>query len=91
LKTLGAKRPVLTTILFAEYGILGILAGIIGAGFATLLSYSVSKYILNIDWEFDFGLLLTGVFVTAVLVMFVGALASFDVLFRKPLNTLRSQ
>ena len=91
LKTLGAKRPVLATILFAEYGILGILAGIIGAGFAALLSYTVSKYILNIDWQFDFVLLLIGVFVTAILVMIVGALASFDVLFRKPLNTLRSQ
>ena len=91
LKTLGAKRPVLATILFAEYGILGILAGIIGAGFATLLSYAVSKYILNIDWQFDFVLFLIGVFVTAILVMIVGALASFDVLFRKPLNTLRSQ
>lgn len=91
LKTLGAKRPVLTTILFAEYGILGLLAGIIGAFFAALLSYAVSKYILNIDWEFDFLLLLVGVFITAILVMTVGALASFDVLFRKPLNTLRSQ
>lgn len=91
LKTLGAKRPVLTTILFAEYGILGILAGIIGASFAALLSFAVSKYILNIEWEFDFVLLLLGVFITAILVMLVGALASFDVLFRKPLNTLRSQ
>lgn len=91
LKTLGAKRPILTTILFAEYGILGILAGIIGAGFATLLSFAVSKYILSIEWQFDFVLVLLGVFITAILVMFVGALASFDVLFRKPLNTLRSQ
>ncbi|MGI9056209.1 MAG: ABC transporter permease [Pyrinomonadaceae bacterium] len=91
LKTLGAKRPVLATILFAEYGILGILAGIIGAGFAALLSFAVSKYILNIDWQFDFILLLIGIFVTAILVMIVGALASFDVLFRKPLNTLRLQ
>ena len=91
LKTLGAKRPVLATILFAEYGILGVLAGIIGASFAALLSYAVSKYILNIDWEFDFVLLLLGVLFTAILVMIVGALASFDVLFRKPLNTLRSQ
>lgn len=91
LKTLGAKRPVLTTILFAEYGILGILAGIIGASFAALLSFAVSKYILNIEWEFDFVMFLLGVFITAILVMFVGALASFDVLFRKPLNTLRSQ
>ena len=91
LKTLGAKRPVLATILFAEYGLLGLLAGIIGAGFAALLSFAVSKYILNISWEFDLVLFLLGIFITAILVMIVGALASFDVLFRKPLNTLRSQ
>ncbi|MCA1624419.1 MAG: FtsX-like permease family protein, partial [Acidobacteria bacterium] len=91
LKTLGAKRLTLTAILFAEYGLLGVLAGIIGAGFAEILSFAVSKYILNIEWEFDFGLTILGVFVTAVLVMLVGAIASFDVLFRKPLATLRSQ
>ena len=47
LKTLGAKRKTLATILFAEYGLLGFLAGIIGAGFAVLLSFAVSKYILR--------------------------------------------
>ena len=90
LKTLGAKRKTLAAILLAEYGILGILAGIIGAGFATLLSYAVSRYILDINWEFDIILLILGVVITAVLVMAVGAIASFDVLFRKPLATLRS-
>jgi putative ABC transport system permease protein len=91
LKTLGAKRQTLAAILFAEYGLLGVLAGIIGTGFATILSFAVSKYILKIDWEFDFVLLILGVSITAVLVMLVGAIASFDVLFRKPLATLRSQ
>jgi putative ABC transport system permease protein len=91
LKTLGARRLTLTAILFAEYGLLGVLAGIIGAGFATALSYSVAKYIFEIDWEFDFGLMILGVLITAVLVTSVGAIASFDVLFRKPLATLRSQ
>ena len=90
LKTLGAKRPTLAAILLAEYGILGVLAGIIGATFATLLSFAVSRYILNIDWEFDFSLIILGVLITTVLVMAVGAIASFDVLFRKPLSTLRS-
>ena len=37
LKTLGAKRPTLLVILLAEYGILGFLAGIIGAVFAAVL------------------------------------------------------
>ena len=91
LKTLGAKRLTLATILFAEYGLLGLLAGIIGAGFAVLLSFAVSKYIFDISWEFDLNLTLLGVLTTAFLVTIVGAIASFDVLFRKPLATLRSQ
>ncbi len=91
LKTLGAKRGTLTAILFAEYGILGVMAGIIGAGFATALSFAVSRYVLEIEWEFNLTLTLLGVLITAALVMIVGAIASFDVLFRKPLATLRSQ
>ncbi|CAN5482418.1 ABC transporter permease [soil metagenome] len=91
LKTLGAKRLTLATILFVEYGLLGVLAGIIGATFATALSFAVSKYIFEIDWEFNLHLILSGILITAVLVTVVGVLASFDVLFRKPLATLRSQ
>jgi putative ABC transport system permease protein len=91
LKTLGAKRATLAAILLAEYGLLGVLAGIIGAGFASILSFVASKYIFDIQWEFDAGLAAAGVLITALLVMTVGAIASFDVLFRKPLAILRSQ
>ena len=91
LKTLGAKRLTLATILFAEYGLLGLLAGIIGAVFGTALSFAVAKYIFKIEWEFDLVLTILGVLITAALVTTVGAIASFDVLFRKPLATLRSQ
>lgn len=91
LKTLGARRVTLATILFAEYGLLGMLAGLIGAIFATAMSYAVSRFLFDIAWEFDFLLSLAGVLVTAAIVTIVGALASFDVLFRKPLGTLRGQ
>ncbi|HUR97963.1 MAG TPA: FtsX-like permease family protein [Pyrinomonadaceae bacterium] len=91
LKTLGARRPTLTAILFAEYGLLGLLSGLIGAFFATVLSYAVSHYLLKITWEFEPSLSFGGILVTALIVMIVGAAASFDVLFRKPLSTLRSQ
>jgi putative ABC transport system permease protein len=91
LKTLGAKRLTLTTILIAEYGLLGILAGIIGASFAVALSFAVSKFLFDIQWEFDLLLTVLGILITTILVTVVGALASFDVLFRKPLATLRSQ
>lgn len=91
LKTLGAKRLTLAAILFAEYGLLGTLAGIIGAGFATLLSFAAARYVFDIEWEFDVWLTVLGVLITAALVMVVGAISSFDVLFRKPLAILRSQ
>jgi hypothetical protein len=40
---------------------------------------------------FDPWLTAAGMLVTAAIVTAVGALASFDVLFRRPLSTLRSQ
>jgi putative ABC transport system permease protein len=91
LKTLGAKRAGLLTILMTEYAILGFLAGLIAAFFAVLLSFVVTRYILEVNWEFDVWLMIFGVLITTVLVTIVGTLASFSVLFKKPLAVLRSQ
>lgn len=91
MKTLGARRRTLAAILVAEYGILGLLAGTIGAFFATLLSFAVSRFLLELEWEFEPTLMLSGIVITAVAVLIVGLFSSFDVLFRKPLGTLRSQ
>lgn len=91
LKTLGANRRTLATILLAEYGLLGFLAGLIATGFALVLSFAVTRFLMEIDWQFDPVVSVAGVVVTTLLVTVVGAAASFDVLFRKPLATLRSQ
>jgi putative ABC transport system permease protein len=91
LKTLGARRPTLAAILLTEYGLLGLLSGLIGTLFAIALSYVVSRFLLDIEWAFDPALAIEGVVITTLLVMLVGAAASFDVLFRKPLATLRGQ
>jgi len=91
LKTLGARRRTLAGILFAEYGLLGFLAGLIGVIFASALSYAVSRYVLDIPWELDVTLIAIGISATVILVSIVGLASSFDVLFRKPLGTLRSK
>jgi putative ABC transport system permease protein len=91
LKTLGAKRKLLTGILVSEYIILGSLAGLIGSAFAAAMSYAACTYILNIDWSPEPLMVIIGIVATALIVLTVGLLASFDVLFRKPLATLRSQ
>jgi predicted lysophospholipase L1 biosynthesis ABC-type transport system permease subunit len=67
------------------------LSGLIGAVFAAILSFVVSHYVLDIEWTFDPVLLVSGIAVTTLLVTAVGVTASFDVLFKKPLATLRSK
>ena len=88
---MGAKRGTLLAILLTEYGLLGILAGLVGVSAAVALSYFVAKYVFNIAWRFNLNLTLLGLAVTILLVMIVGAVSSFDVLLRKPLATLRLQ
>jgi putative ABC transport system permease protein len=91
LKTLGANRRTLTGMLIAEYLLLGILAGVIGATFATALSFVVSRYLMNIEWHFQPVVVVVGIAATMLVVTAVGVIGSFDVLFRRPLATLRSQ
>jgi putative ABC transport system permease protein len=91
LKTLGARRRTLAAILVAEYSLLGLLSGLIATTFAITLSYAVSRFLMNVSWEFDPLLTVAGVSITTLLVTTVGVLASFAVLFKKPLATLRSQ
>ncbi len=91
LKTLGAKRRTLAAIIVAEYGLLGLLAGLIASAFSMLLSFLVSVYLMNINWELDLTVPGVGIVATTMLVAVVGTAASFDVLFRRPLATLRSQ
>ncbi len=91
LKTLGAKRKVLLAMLFIEYGLLGLVAGLVGALASTALSYSVARFILEIPWTFSAVQTLTGITLTVVLVTIVGLSSSLNVLTRKPLAILRAQ
>ncbi|HEV2915832.1 MAG TPA: FtsX-like permease family protein [Pyrinomonadaceae bacterium] len=91
LKTLGAKRKVLLVILFVEYGLLGLVAGIVGALAALALSYAVTRFIFEIPWDFSLTVILAGIAATIALVTIVGVTSSFNVLTRKPLAILRAQ
>ncbi|MDQ3803405.1 MAG: FtsX-like permease family protein [Acidobacteriota bacterium] len=90
LRTLGAQRRTLLAILLGEYGLLGLVAGTIGAAAANALSYAVAVYVFDIRWAFAPAANLFGVAATVLLVCAVGALSSLDVLTRKPLSILRS-
>ncbi len=91
LRTLGATTRMLSTMLALEYCALGLLAGLIGAAGALGLSWAVTTYLLEIDWQPAPLVLAIGVALTTALVGSVGVVASLDVLRRKPLATLRAE
>jgi putative ABC transport system permease protein len=90
-KTLGATRRLIATVLVLEYGLLGILAGGIGAGGAIVLTWAISKYALEIPFKPLIGLSTAGVVMTTLLVAAIGVISSWEVLQRKPLATLRAE
>lgn len=91
LKTLGARRKLIVLITVVEYGVLGLLAGLIGSGAAVALSWAVSKYGLDITWSFQPSINAAGVAATLVLVTLIGVLSSWDVMVKKPLGILRAE
>lgn len=89
LKTLGAEKRLIVFITLIEYGVLGLLAGLIGSAAATGLTWALSRYSFRIPWHFAPSVNLLGVATTIVLVTLVGVLASWDVIRKKPLAILR--
>ncbi|TAK18835.1 MAG: FtsX-like permease family protein [Acidobacteria bacterium] len=90
-RTLGASTWRLASMVTIEYGLVGALAGVMGALGALALSFVVSRELFDIDWSASPGLVAGGIAATAALVAVVGLVSSLDVLFRKPLRTLRTE
>jgi putative ABC transport system permease protein len=91
LKTLGASTRVVGSMLVLEYGLLGLLAGVVGSLGGLALSYAISRYAIEVAWAMPWDVMTTGIAGTTLLVAAVGVAASYDVLRRKPLATLRAE
>jgi putative ABC transport system permease protein len=91
LRTLGASTRMLGTMLAFEYAALGLLAGLVGAAGAMAFSWAVCRHVLDIPWRPQPLVAVAGMVLTTLLVGVVGVGASYDVLRRKPLGTLRAE
>jgi putative ABC transport system permease protein len=91
LKTLGASSRLIAAMLVLEYGVLGAIAGTVGALGAIVLSWAVARYALDMPWDATPAITIGGIIATSVLVAAIGVLASLDVLRHKPLATLRAE
>lgn len=90
-KTLGATRRMIASILVLEYGVLGALAGTVGSVGALALTWAISRFALDIPWRPLPSITLAGIAICAVVVAGVGVAASWEVLRKKPLATLRAE
>jgi putative ABC transport system permease protein len=91
LKTLGASGRLIAAMLLLEYGVLGAIAGTIGALGSVVLSWAIATHALEFPWEWSASITVGGIALTASFVAAVGVLASLDVLRHKPLATLRAE
>jgi len=92
LKTLGAKRRILVRVTVIEYGVLGLLAGVIGSASAIAVTWVMSRWGNQpLPWQFHPGINAAGALLTSVLVLLIGIAATWDVAARKPLGILRER
>ncbi|QQS48305.1 MAG: ABC transporter permease [Acidobacteriota bacterium] len=91
LKTLGARKKLIVYTLLIEYGVLGLLAGLLGSAAAIALTWAISDQVFKINWQLTPSVNLLGIAVALALVTAVGVLSSWDVMIKKPLGILRSE
>lgn len=89
LKTLGASRRGVASILAYEYAVLGIIAGLIGIVLSLLLSWAVITYLIKTHWHLRLIPIFWSFALAVLLTTVTGILSSLDVLRNKPFHTLR--
>lgn len=89
LRTLGASSRTVFTGLVAEFVVLGLLAGLVGAGAAGLLSYLIASRFFDLDYLPGAGVLVLGLLVGGGFVGLSGTLALRSVVRVPPVRVLR--
>jgi len=83
---------VLIKLTIVEYTVLGVLAGVIGSAASIAVTWTMSHWGTRpLPWHLQPWINVYGAAATAVVVVIVGLLATWDVIARKPLGILREQ
>jgi putative ABC transport system permease protein len=90
LKSLGALRRQIISMLTVEFLMLGAIAGAAGIVFALILS-SILLHKLDVGFHPDSLISLAAMFATAILASITGWLACWSILQQKPLEVLREE
>lgn len=91
LKTLGATRRDVASILATEYALVGLVAALIGAGGAAFLARYVLIHGMEVGWQLAPARLAAGVALTVAVTVVAGLAASRRALACRPLEVLRGE
>ena len=89
LRTLGAGRRALLGSLAVEFTATGLLAGLLASIFAELTGWFIAERLFGLHFGFNPLLWVTGVLGSGLLIGLAGTLATYPLLIRPPLQTLR--
>jgi putative ABC transport system permease protein len=90
LKTLGATRARIATVFSIEFAVLGLVAGVVGIGFANLIARTLLIR-LNATYRFHPTWNLAALLAVAAITVITGWAASHRILGQKPLEVLREE
>jgi putative ABC transport system permease protein len=91
LKTLGATRSQIRTAWLTEFGLVGLVAGVIAAVVGSAASFGVTNYIMHTDWIF-LPVTLISVLAGALAIMLLfGYAGTASALRAKPAQLLRNE
>ncbi len=79
-KVLGATRKRLALVFMVEYGLLGLVTGILAAGVGTLTAWAVVKFLMRMEWTFLPGTLAATMAVCILVTLAVGFLGTWRAL-----------
>jgi putative ABC transport system permease protein len=91
LKAIGGTRSTILQTLAAEFAMVGGLAGVIGVMLASVLSWAVLVFFLDLPWTFQPKTLGLGIVTTVVMALAVGFLSTYRILGEPPLAVLRQE
>ena len=89
LKVVGATRAQIALVYIAEYGVLGIVTGIVALGAGTLAALIAAKQILNVGFVFDASAILMTVLGGGAATLLFGLIGALAALRARPAARLR--
>jgi putative ABC transport system permease protein len=90
-KVLGASRRRILGIFLAEYGLIGLVTGMIAAAVGTLTAWAVVRYVMDSDWSFLPGEAALTLALALAATLVLGFAATWRALGRKAAPYLRNE